>query len=242
MLKIVTVRAQCRTDRGPVQSKLSSREWPKGGECMRLGAVGKVAILAATMIAVGCAGSTRGLKAAPEKGVDLSGQWRLNAGLSDNSQKIVKERWEETRGRGRDRGTEGRPVGGALSAVGPTSGARVTRFLSPRMPAELEELARSPERLTVFQEGSQLRIEFNDTDVQYRAGVKSVVSYGRGVADRSAGWKGRTFIVVTKAVDGARQEKRFELDDSGRLIISTELSGWGGGKIKMRQVYDRVSG
>jgi len=74
----------------------------------------------------------------------------------------------------------------------------------------------------------------------YDPGESSVVSFGPGVADRRAGWKGRSFVVETRALNGARRQEIYVLDAANHLVVLTVISGRVP-KLEVKQVYDRVS-
>jgi hypothetical protein len=76
---------------------------------------------------------------------------------------------------------------------------------------------------------------------EYRAGTKSVVSVRSGVADRNVGWKSKTFIISTRAVEGAHREDRYSLDREGRLLVVTETRKEGLPRRQIKRLYDRAT-
>ncbi len=105
----------------------------------------------------------------------------------------------------------------------------------------------TPDHLTIEQSGGKLTIQSKSaggdltTDV-YTSGQKSDVPMGQATAQRSVGWRGPIFVIDTQVKSGPTKEQDFALDDDGRLIVSTLMSGGHLPKVDFKRVYDRVKG
>ncbi len=77
---------------------------------------------------------------------------------------------------------------------------------------------------------------------EYASGQKSDVPFGEGTAERTAGWRGRIFVIDTKVKSGPTKEDDYALDDDGRLIVATLMTGGHMPKVDVKRVYDRVKG
>ncbi len=163
----------------------------------------------------------RGLAEAPPPGVDLNGTWTLNIALSDDPRKILETERAKMRGRR----------------------AELAPFANPHESGDAIEM---PATLTLSHEAGRFAITSPTPsgEVQkseYRAGTTSVVSVRNGVADRNVGWKGKTFIISTRAVEGAHREERYSLDKDGRLLVVTETREDGRPRRKIERLYDRAT-
>jgi hypothetical protein len=180
--------------------------------------------------------TARGLAETPPKGVDLNGTWTLNVASSDDPKKILEAERAKRRGR--------REPMTMLDAVsGPDGGATrgTTRQRMVRPGDEIEmplhiTIAHTGDRFTISTPAPSGEVRKSD----YRAGSKSVVSVATGVADRQAGWKGKSFIISTRAVEGVNREDRYSLDKDGRLLVVTETRGEDVPKREIRRIYDRM--
>lgn len=213
--------------------------------------------LALTMLMVACAASAahaRELAREPASPVAITGSWVLNAALSDDPQAALNEFDRKMR---RDSPRERTPVeappltgeAGRDESSLPSipSDTSSTEGEDPPPPprrmndaeAELLLLIGTPQALTLSAADGTLRLDAEDRRREFRQGVASVVSFGRGVAERNAGWKGAAFVVELRAVDGPRVDERFSLDESQRLVWTTEARGSGYPRISVKRVYDR---
>jgi len=171
--------------------------------------------MAGLMLLLGSSlGAARGFAEAPPKGVDLNGTWTLNAALSDDPRKILAAERAKRRHRmmARDQGDE------------------------IEMPAQLTVI-HNADRFSISSPAPSGEVRKSE----YRAGAKSVVSVPTGVADRQVGWKGGTFVISTRAVEGVNREERYSLDKDGRLLAVTETRGEDIPKREIRRVYDRAA-
>jgi hypothetical protein len=101
-------------------------------------------------------------------------------------------------------------------------------------------LVEAPERMEISTSGSRFIVKHGNTHEEYRAGASSVVSFGRGVADRNVGWRGPAFIVSTRGVEGGSKEERYSLDPQGRLSLITRLTVDRMPDVEIKRVYERV--
>jgi hypothetical protein len=197
----------------------------------------------------------RSLNEQAPKNVDLSGEWQLNAALSDDVQKALQTQFKTMREREvRERGYGGR-MGGPMRR--PTEG--MTRRTESDPPQTEEErdpeglhkifkqreerfssMVTAPSRMQISLNGTQFIVKHDDTSDEFHAGVKSVVSFGNDVADRAAGWSGKEFIVSTRGVDGGAKEDRYSIAPDGRLSLVTRLSGDRMPNLEIKRIYDRT--
>jgi hypothetical protein len=173
-------------------------------------------LLAASAIA-----AARGLAEAPPQGVDLNGTWILNTALSDDPKKILEAERTKMRGRRAERHPFAKPHDGSDEI---------------EMPATLT-ISHSAGSFAITAPTRSGEVQKSE----YRAGTKSVVSVRNGVADRNVGWKGKTFIISTRAVEGAHREDRYSLDEDGRLLVITETRAEGMPRRKIGRLYDRAT-
>lgn len=173
----------------------------------------------------------RGFEAAPAKGVDLNGTWTLNVALSDDPKKILEAEREKLMGK-RYRGPQ--TMADVVGST-PHRRPRPDRGDEIEMPAEVT-IAHAADRFSISSPSPSGQVYKSE----YRAGSKSVVSVPTGVADRNVGWKGRTFIISTRAVEGVNREDRYSLDKDGRLLVVTETRGEDIPKREVKRVYDRA--
>lgn len=178
----------------------------------------------------------------PSKPVDLGGRWQLNTALSDDvhaqlaaHQAKLRALMEKARRR-------------APRQIGPSLYPSEEEVLGSgpiRMTAEPLLTVERYDRLRIDQTSERFAVEAENpaghVDHQsYDPGEKSVVSFGAGVADRRAGWKGKTFVIDTRAPSsGARREESYALDAMDHLVVQTIISGRGP-KLEIKQVYDRA--
>jgi len=179
----------------------------------------------------------------PSKPVELGGSWQLNSALSDDIPKLLEEqraKVRKLRERERERRRHERPPDAGLypseeEVVGPIPTRSLQR---PELSVERYDkltIEQTAEHFVVLAEGPSGHVERRS----YDPGESSVVSFGPGVADRRAGWKGRSFVVETRAVSGARRQETYLVDSANHLIVLTVISGRDP-KLEIKQVYDRA--
>ena len=200
---------------------------------------------------VGCAG--RSLKELPSKSVDLSGEWQLNTALSDDVQKVLQaqlrimnERIDRDRGPPRmgpmRRPTEGmtrNPGGGEAEQSEAERDPEGLHKIHKQRDERFTSMIEAPARMSISLQGTRFIVKHDQTSDTYTAGSKSVVSFGRDVADRMSGWSGNEFVVSTQGVEGGSKVERYVLQPDGRLWLVTKLSGDRMPAVEIKRVYDR---
>ena len=200
------------------------------------------------MSGVGCA--SRKLAELPSKTVDLTGEWQLNKAQSDDVQKLLQAQFKTMSEREdrmpREMGPMRRPLEGMTRRTGEDELSEEQRdpggILKIRKQREerFTSMVQAPERMQITVNGTRFIVKHEESRDEYRAGERSVVSFGRGVADRTAGWRGSVFIVSTRGVEGGSKEERYSLDPQGRLLLVTKLSGDRMPAVEIKRLYDRA--
>jgi hypothetical protein len=196
------------------------------------------------LLLAGSLAIARGFAEAPPQGVDLNGTWTLNVALSDDPKKILEAERARMRGR-REPMTMLDAVTGPEGGSGRAGASRGTvrhRMVRPDPAGEIE----MPPQVTIGHTGDRFTISTPAPSgevrkSEYRAGSKSVVSVATGVADRHVGWKGKSFIISTRAVEGVNREERYSLEKDGRLLVVTETRGEDIPKREIKRLYDRAT-
>jgi len=200
-----------------------------------------------------CASNYQGV--APQN-VDLSGQWRLNAALSDDAEALLQEHLNQ--GRKDDANREKRLMRASGSILPPPESPQANDDASPparisnsrrvaqeRYMNTLRRMLGISEFLTVTQAGPDVRIVSAVDSRSFDAGTHSQVSMPLGdLADSAVGWEGEWFVIDRRVGGGARViEKYRRLKPTDQL---ESLMAWSGdgplSGIKVRRVYNRVVG
>ncbi|MEQ1580170.1 MAG: hypothetical protein ABL964_06230 [Steroidobacteraceae bacterium] len=170
------------------------------------------------------------------QGIDLSGQWRLNAEQSDSLDNLLAAVKDELDPPLRRRMPEsGNDAGGRMRS-------RRDEFVGPPRTKELIALLSQPDEMTVAQSPRELTTKSVDGTRQYVFGETSVVSITDGLGDQRVGWAAGQFVVSIRATDGRRIDHFFGFaPDRKRLQITTAVSGGGLPSVRMKRVYDRVT-
>jgi hypothetical protein len=105
----------------------------------------------------------------------------------------------------------------------------------------------APDHMTIEQSGSKLTIRSKSSGGELKTdefviGHSGDIPIGQSTAERDVGWRGNIFVIDTKVKDGPTKEDDYALDDDGRLIVSTLMTGGHMPKIDIKRVYDRTSG
>jgi len=106
---------------------------------------------------------------------------------------------------------------------------------------------KAPQHLSITQKDGNVLIRTNMPDGtqtvdEYTAGTSATVPYWQdGTAERSAGWRGPVFVITTTTKKGGSREDDLALDESGRLIVTTDMQ-MNHRSIEIKRVYDRVAG
>lgn len=210
-------------------------------------ALARVAWIWTAVLVAGCAGS---LDELPSKNVDLTGDWKLNASLSDDTGRLLQAHFKTMSERldrmpPQESGPMRRPTEGMTRRTSVEDSAEAERDpgglrkLRKQREERFTSMVEAPDRMDISLNGTRFIIKHNETRDEYRAGEKSVVSFGRGVADRTAGWRGKEFIVATRGLDGGSKEERYSLDPEGRLLVVMKLSDDRLPTLEIKRVYER---
>lgn len=170
------------------------------------------------------------------QGIDLSGQWRLNASQSDQLDTLLAAVKDEL----------DPPLRRRMPESAGDEGARIRsrrdEFVGPPRTKELIALLSQPDELTLAQSARELTTKGVDGTRRYVFGEASVVSIVDGLGDQSVGWAGAQLVVSIRATDGRRIEHLFGFaPDRQRLQITTTVSGGGLPSVRMKRIYDRVA-
>ncbi len=215
---------------------------------------GIAAVVGAMLLCVGQGAAARGYVAAPPKGVDLSGNWRVNAAKSDDAERLLQKRLDELR-KERDRYLRDArrtdplgipPLG--LPPLPPTEeGAKPPSAPGqPRRPRTNDNLRRMlniSDTLVVTQKGATIDITSELDARRFQAGSNSQVSMPTGeLADSRVGWDGEWFVIERKARKGPNVTEKYrwlkktdQLESQIKWGGDTLLSG-----IKVHRIYDRM--
>jgi len=166
-----------------------------------------VLALIAVAFAGGCA--TREVliakSATAPQGVDLTGQWRLQAASRDTVKHIDDA---ELKAAGGAEGIRLPDRAQQQSRRRSTDGSLVHVFLE------------TGSALKITQTGSGLFISFDRAIVEeYRFGEKRRISVGEIEADRVSGWDNNAYIIETLDMDGAKLIETYRLVDDGRSLL-----------------------
>ncbi len=187
----------------------------------------------------------------PPRATDLSGDWRLNESLSDDPQALMRaHRQEQGHGRGGGHhhggmpgmGGMGMPHVGAPGASAPPGGGSYGGGrgggMGPHRGSNNEFLSR-PDSLTIRQDAGELHLVADGVPTDFTYGDKVMASVKDGAAERTAGWKGKDFVVKYDVKDGPKASRSYALSPDGkRLTMTTEVSGARYPDIKFRSVYE----
>ncbi|HMN44008.1 MAG TPA: hypothetical protein PKE27_05520 [Povalibacter sp.] len=194
--------------------------------------------------------------AAAPKGVDLSGNWQINAARSDDAEALLQERLDELRTQHERWMRDARrtdplgipPLGMPLPP--PEDDARKapppdpSQKRKPRPNDNLRRMLNISDTLVITQAGATIDIRSQLDTRRFEAGSQSQVSMPQGeLADSSIGWDGQWFVIDRKARKGPRVTERYRwLPKTDQL--ESEIK-WGGDTllsgIKVHRIYDRMT-
>ena len=208
---------------------------------------------------------------APETpaGVDLSGNWMLDAQASQNPQPMIDQIQQALMKRmrragppmdeseddpdvpgdaGPERGGSTRrnpngPASGRRAGAPPGAGTNAMRahFIMRR---SSYEIALGPQLhvtgLTIEQAPARLVFSRGEWRRTFTPGAQSVVSVADGVADQRSGWSGRDYVIEVKPQVGPRVIERYGLSaDNRQLVEHFTLTDEGLPKLEFTRVYVR---
>lgn len=201
--------------------------------------------------------------AKPSRGVDLSGQWTVNAALSDDAERLLQKRLADDRKRREALMRRARAEGeifippdpdddspesaqpGEPRAGNPPPQAPPRAGRLKRRDDELRRMLGISPTLGIKQSGTILDIESQIETRRFEAGSRSQVSMPQGeLADSKVGWDGEWFVIERKVRSGPRVVEKYRwLKKSNQL---ESVIAWSGDSplsgIKVHRIYDRVDG
>ena len=143
-------------------------------------------------------------------------------------------------------GGSGGPVGNAGVTDQPTQDELQAQMApggdplrnSPTM-HELRTILQRSDYLTIRQSPDQVGFDYGTTARSYTPGAHSVVSSENGVADQSAGWSGKQFVVNVKPQLGPQVFEQYELSPDGKqLIVTSRIGPFELSRVILKRVYD----
>jgi hypothetical protein len=143
-------------------------------------------------------------------------------------------------------GGSGGPVGNAGVTDQPTQDEMQAQMApggdplrnSPTM-HELRTILQRSDYLTIRQSPDQVGFDYGTTARSYTPGAHSVVSSENGVADQSAGWSGKQFVVNVKPQLGPQVFEQYELSPDGKqLIVTSRIGPFELSRVILKRVYD----
>jgi hypothetical protein len=223
---------------------------------------GEITLSLVGMLAlVGC-GSVGRLDPSPSHPVDLSGSWTMDHTASDNPQPLLDKLRpkpqknpfglpaDDGSGMGPDQGPDsGGPQGGQGSGGRGRRGQQQMpsyrnnndAFTHTQVIKALRaDLARA-DNVTVQQKPDRMALDYGSMIRTFTPGTVSVVGADWGVADQSAGWKGKDFLIEVKPQAGVADNEKWTLSDDGKRL--TEQLKLGGGEfpaVELKRVYVRT--
>ena len=167
----------------------------------------------------GCAAfSAAALDAAPSRGVDLSGSWKLNAALSDDAEHMLAERQREERERymqwrrrqEKDVSARRRRRSMSTDPARPQREPSSARRASMKRREEnLHKMLAISDTLAIRQDGATLDIVSAVESRRVDAGSRTQVSMPEGqLADSNVGWDGQWFVIDRRVRKAARASWR----------------------------------
>ncbi len=232
----------------------------------RLREIRLTAALLAT-VAVGAASvALADLKAAAPKNVNMTALWKINPGLSDDPQKVLANKREESAGGGPTGG--GGPMGGGGHGGGTSTrvgkadvdmggifggvisgtmgsgnrGGQADRPAADPTPSEsmrvpLDSFLATREQFEIQQRPDALTISTEDETSTCKPGVTDKVPLQSGeMVSRNCGWQGSTFVVELASDDGVKRVNRYELRKSDKQLVLTSEIKGGKGQLRGLQI------
>jgi len=251
-LKSIERNAGSASRRAGVEAGARARSWPWVGLVM------------AGLALSGCS-SVRGLDPAPSSGVDLSGSWMLNHAASDDPKPLFDKlrpkpgsnrRWGMPDDTLDDPNQSNVPGGNNPNGGGSRGGRRgggsdqqmanslyYRNDTYPRMQVikMLKADVARAEQLTIKQSPERVSLDYGSTVRNFTPGEKSVVGADWGVADQSAGWTGKEFLIQIKPQTGIATVERFSLSDDGKhLMQQLRMGGGDYPVVELKRIYDHT--
>lgn len=224
------------------------------------------AALIAAAVLTGCAASR--LSSQPPPGVQLAGDWKLDAARSDDLGQAVERlraQTRKTRHTGGEPGTESGNVQGPAThrphgheggpeddeggepseseAGPPTGGGAVGPAIAPPRVSAVDQLMSNVPRgeyLRITVSTHAFTVTSGDSSDQYVPGVESDISAQQGDAQQVSGWKDGAYVIDTKPQWGLEVIQSYGLTKDGRLAMTVRLTG-GRTDFLFTRVYDRTT-
>jgi hypothetical protein len=195
--------------------------------------------------------------AAAPKGVDLTGNWQVNAAKSDDAEQLLQDRLDELRKQHERWMRNARrtdplgipPLGMPLpppeedAVVAPPKN-QPPQKRTPRRNDNLRRMLNISDTLIVTQTGATIDIVSELDERRFQAGSESQVSMPTGeLADSTIGWDGQWFVIERRARRGPRVTEKYrwlkktdQLESEVSWSGDTLLSG-----IEVHRIYDRMA-
>jgi hypothetical protein len=199
--------------------------------------------------------SAAALDAVPARAVDLSGNWKLNAALSDDAEHMLAEKQREERERymkwrqqqERMYPPEAPPPidvdgSGAVRRSEPSPSRRAS---IKRQQENVYRMLAISDTLTIRQDGSTVDLESAVESRRVVAGSRTQVSMPEGqLADSKVGWDGAWFVIDRNVRRGPHVVEKFRLvPKTGQLEYQMKWSGDSElAGMKIKRVFDRSTG
>lgn len=211
----------------------------------------RLVLFAASTVLLGLGCSTVGsYEPTAPPGVNFAGVWRLNVAQSDDTRKALEKFRPTRRSSQQQAPMTGRRRRGQQGQTSQDVTGTPEEDEGPAPPTLLTLIPNSDvlrnEVLAIKQGADTFSVDYGTSTRGYTPGEKSVVSVPEGVADQSAGWKGKDFVVDVRTQLAMQMTETFSLANnktSGRqLIVNIHLSGARMPTLNLKRVYDPTSG
>lgn len=197
--------------------------------------------------------SASALDAVPKRPVDLSGDWKLNATLSDDARHMLAERQREEREqymKWRKQREKMYPPdapppididasGPARREPNPSQRASMKRYQE-----NVYKMLAISDTLTIRQDGATVDLVSAVESRRVVAGSHTQVSMPEGeLADSEVGWYGQSFVIDRSVRSGPRVVEKFRLlPKTGQLEYQMKWSGQSELRgMKIHRVFDRAT-
>jgi hypothetical protein len=198
--------------------------------------------------------SAAALDALSSRGVDLSGNWKLNAALSDDAEHMLaeqqrreRERYMQWRKRQERMYPPDAPPPIDIEGAGPAQRDEPSpsrRASIKRHQENLHRMLAISDTLTIRQDGSSVDIVSAVESRRVVGGSRTQVSMPEGeLADSRVGWDGQWFVIDRRVWHGPRVVERFrllpktdQLEYEMKWSGDSELAG-----MKVHRVFDRAT-
>ena len=183
-------------------------------------------LLSAGALAATCAGCAgQRVSADTPPGLSLAGSWRLDAGASDDPQKVLGVMREQAAKIISHNAAvqQARIAAGAAAPndVPDERGPRRDPLHHSQMAHVLQEVMARGEYLSIRQDPEEIVFDYGTSRHSFTPGAHSVVSSENGVADQKSGWDGRAYVIVIKPQMGPEVIDSYALAGDGKRLTET---------------------